>query len=172
MADYSQIVAQASAQSGVPSSLISSVIAAESSGNPFAVSKAGAQGLMQLEPGTASDLGVSNVFDPEENIMAGATYLAQLLQRFGGSVSTALAAYDFGQGNVSQGKAWPAETQSYVSKVLAGAGLSNSDNVAIDDSGVSVYGVDAVNDVTSGVSPMQLALALGLGVAVILVMRR
>lgn len=127
---------------------------------------------MQLEPGTASDLGVSNVFDPEENIMAGATYLAQLLQRFGGSVSTALAAYNFGQGNVSRGLAWPAETQSYVSKVLTGAGLSNSDNVSIDDSGVSVYGVDAVDDVTNGVSPMQLALALGLGAAVLLIWRR
>ena len=76
------------------------VISAESSGNPRAVSKTGAQGLMQLEPATARDLGVTDAFDPAQNIIGGIKYLRQLLGRYKGNVPLALAAYNLGMGAV------------------------------------------------------------------------
>lgn len=98
--------------------LIYSVIKVESQGDPKAVSPAGAKGLMQLTDSTASDLGVDQVFDPEENITAGSTYLGRMIKKFG-SLELGLAAYNAGPGNVAKYGGVPPfkETQQYIRKV-------------------------------------------------------
>jgi len=111
-------------QYGVSPELAIAVAQQESGGNPNAVSPAGAQGVMQLMPSTAASLGVSNPFDPAQNIDAGVRYLAQLLSQFGGDTQLALAAYNWGPTKVSaNGYAnWPTETLNYVSSILASVG--------------------------------------------------
>jgi len=114
-------IALASANHGVDANLIRAIIRVESNYNPLAVSHAGAMGLMQLMPATAERLGVSNVFDINENINAGTQYMASLLQRFDGDVSLALAAYNAGWPRVvAAGNAIPniTETINYVPRVL------------------------------------------------------
>ena len=112
-------IAAASLASGVDASLIRAVIHAESAFNPMALSSKGAQGLMQLMPGTALDLGVGDAFDAASNINGGAQYLAQMLKRFGGDETRATAAYNAGPGAVSKYNGVPpyAETQVYVQRV-------------------------------------------------------
>lgn len=100
--DYESIIQKAASQYGVPEKLIESVIKHESSFNPNAVSSAGATGLMQLMPATAKFLGVSNAFDPEQNVMGGTKYLSQLMEKYNGDLSLTLAAYNAGPGNVSK----------------------------------------------------------------------
>jgi hypothetical protein len=117
MADYSQLVKKYGKQYGVSPTLVMKVTQAESSGNPNAVSPKGAQGLMQLMPPTSVQLGVTDPFDPEQNIEAGTRYLAQLLKQFPDQRS-AVAAYNFGPSNLAKGMAWPKETKAYVAKVL------------------------------------------------------
>lgn len=105
---------------------IKSMIAAESNFDPNAVSPVGAQGLMQLMPGTAQEMGVTNPLNPEENVHGGTRYYAQMLTRYGGDERKALTAYNWGPGNLDTvggdvSKA-PPETQAYVAKVLGGGG--------------------------------------------------
>ncbi|MDK9717843.1 MAG: lytic transglycosylase domain-containing protein [Trichlorobacter sp.] len=113
-----QTIAKASQRYGVDAGLIKAVIKAESNFNPRAVSHAGAQGLMQLMPATARGLGVSNSFDPEQNVMAGTRFLKGLLDRYSGDLDSALAAYNWGPGNVDRKPdRLPRETREYLVKV-------------------------------------------------------
>ncbi len=104
---------------GIDASLVQAVIEVESGYRVNAVSSAGAEGLMQIMPGTQKDLGVRDSFDPNDNIRAGVLYLKQMLDRFG-TLPLALAAYNAGPRNVEQYKGIPPfpETQDYVKKVL------------------------------------------------------
>ncbi|MCU0592606.1 MAG: lytic transglycosylase domain-containing protein [Desulfobacterales bacterium] len=118
-------VQQAAAKYNLSPELIRGVIRAESNFQADAVSSAGAKGLMQLMPETARELGVSNPFDIQQNIDGGARYLRQMLDRFGGDLKRALAAYNAGPGAVEQfnGDVPYSETRQYVQRVLKYAGL-------------------------------------------------
>jgi len=106
-------------QYGVEVALIRSIMHAESAFNPNALSRAGAQGLMQLMPATADRFGVSNPYDPKQNIMGGVAYLRFLLNMFDGNADLASAAYNAGEGAVLRFTGIPpyAETQVYVQRV-------------------------------------------------------
>ncbi|MBF0124137.1 MAG: lytic transglycosylase domain-containing protein [Magnetococcales bacterium] len=115
---FSDIIQKAASSYDLDERLLRAVIRVESSFNPRAVSPAGAQGMMQLMPGTARDLGVTDAFDPEQNIMAGARYLRQLLNRYQGEQNLALAAYNWGMGNLERNpQAMPTETRNYVARI-------------------------------------------------------
>lgn len=115
-----QIVADAALKYALPRSLLRAVARAESAFNPAAVSPRGAQGVMQLMPGTARSLGVQDAFDPGENIDAGARLLRQLLEKYQGRVAEALAAYNAGEGAVARHKGVPpyGETRGYIRRVV------------------------------------------------------
>lgn len=117
---YNDLIQRIAKYHALDPALIKAVIHVESAFNAHAVSPKGAQGLMQLMPGTARLMGVSRPFRPEENIMGGTKYLSELLQRFGGNVRLALAAYNAGPGAVTKWQGIPPypETQQYVSRVL------------------------------------------------------
>ena len=112
------IINKASRKYGVDVGLIKAVIKAESDFNPQAVSHAGARGLMQLMPATARSLGVNDSFDPEQNVMGGTRFLKDMLQRYNGNVDAALAAYNWGPGNVDKRPDHlPRETREYLARV-------------------------------------------------------
>jgi hypothetical protein len=117
---YLNEILEASSRYGVPDQLVTAVIRAESGFNPRAVSRKGAQGLMQLMPATASNLGVRNSFDPRENIHGGVRHLRGLIDRFPGNLPLAIAAYNAGEKAVLTYGGIPPypETQDYVGKVL------------------------------------------------------
>jgi soluble lytic murein transglycosylase len=117
---YMPEIMDAAQRYGVPDRLVAAVIRAESGFNPRAVSSKGAQGLMQLMPGTASILGVRNSFDPRENIDGGVRHLRGLLDRFPDNLALAIAAYNAGEKAVTTHRGIPPypETRDYVSKVL------------------------------------------------------
>lgn len=119
--EYTAIIEKAATTYQIPAKLIAAVIKQESNFNPTVVSHAGgAQGLMQLMPTTAQYLGVTNAFDPEQNIMAGAKYLRQMLDKFNNDPTLALAAYNAGASRVTKYGGIPPfkETQNYVKKVM------------------------------------------------------
>lgn len=118
---YDPLIVEHSARHGVDASLVKAVIFAESAFNPRAVSRMGAEGLMQLMPQTQRTLGVLDSFDPDENIGGGSRFLAQLLERYDGDKTRAVAAYNAGPGAVDKYGGVPPfpETRAYVDKVLA-----------------------------------------------------
>jgi soluble lytic murein transglycosylase-like protein len=120
-AQYDSLIERAAESAAVEPNLLRAVIVVESGFNSHAVSKRGAVGLMQLMPVTASRFGVSNLYDPKENVHAGAQYLKFLMNRFGQNIRLALAAYNAGEDAVARngGQIPPfTETMAYVPKVL------------------------------------------------------
>jgi soluble lytic murein transglycosylase-like protein len=120
-AQYDQAIAGAAKANTIQAALVRAVIVVESGFNPRAVSKKGAVGLMQLQPATAKRYGVKNIYDPEQNIRAGAHYLSDLLTRFDSNLELALAAYNAGEQAVERyGRHVPPfhETMSYVPSVM------------------------------------------------------
>lgn len=113
------MIREVSARYTVDPALVRAVIETESNWNSTAVSRKGAQGLMQLVPGTARQLGVSNAFDPKQNLDGGVHYLHMLLERYNGDLDKALAAYNAGPGAVDRAGGVPQyrETREYVQKV-------------------------------------------------------
>ncbi len=116
---YQAEIAAAALEFGVEEAIVRAVIHAESAFNPNAISRAGAQGLMQLMPGTARRFGVNNAFDTAQNIRGGVQYLAWLLKRFNGDLTRAAAGYNAGEGAVDKYGGVPpySETQTYVQRV-------------------------------------------------------
>ena len=127
---YADMISQLGELYGIDPALIHSVVVCESSYNPDLVSSAGAQGLMQLMPGTAEALGVTDVFDPWQNLDGGTRYLVGKLYEYEGDLKMALAAYNCGSGTLrkrqitdlndpAQYAELPRETQNYIARVIA-----------------------------------------------------
>jgi soluble lytic murein transglycosylase-like protein len=119
-ADVKPIIDREAAKNKVDARLVQAVVEAESAYSPCAVSRVGALGLMQLMPATAESLQVSDPYDPGQNITAGTAYLKQMLERYGGDIAKALAAYNAGPAKVDAAGGVPAipETQEYVRKIM------------------------------------------------------
>ena len=150
--ELDQLVQKTAEKHQVDPRLVRAVIATESNWNTGAVSRKGAQGLMQLQPDTAQKLGVADAFDPAQNVDGGVRYLGMMLDRYNGDVHLALAAYNAGPGAVDRSGGVPriAETRNYVQKVttayLGGTGLQPAAVVkpvpiyrAVDGSGRVVF---------------------------------
>ena len=119
-----KLIATAARTQSVSADLLRAVIRQESAFRPCAVSEKGAQGLMQLMPATAAAFNVSDPFDPQQNIIGGAAYLRQLMQRYAGDAALALSAYNAGPQRVDRVEGIPdiPETQNYVSSIFRGLG--------------------------------------------------
>lgn len=116
---YDAVIKEASRRYGLSVALIRAIIRTESAFDPMAVSRAGAQGLMQLMPALSRELGVKDPFDPRQNIMAGTKYLSALLADHNGNLALALASYNAGPGNVARYQGIPPfkETRHYVERI-------------------------------------------------------
>jgi len=127
---YDPYIDMVSRENGVDPSLVKAVALVESGFNARAVSSKGAQGLMQLMPKTAAQYGVTNIHDPYQNLNAGAKHLRELLDRYDGNVTLALAAYNAGSGAVTRYGGVPAyaETRDYVKKVQTKMGRTPRKN--------------------------------------------
>lgn len=163
-ASLEEIFTEASERYNVPKNLIKAIAKAESDFNPNATSGSGAQGLMQLMPATAKELGVEDAYDPYQNVMGGTKYIGQLLNKYDGDVKLALAAYNAGSGNVAKYGGIPPfkETQNYVVKVtnymnggvqvpeayysVSGANGTTSTNVANASETVTAATVEEAED--------------------------
>ena len=119
-ADLRQMLAHAGRSHNLDVDLLASIVHAESGGNPRAVSRAGARGLMQLMPSTAAALGVQNSFQPQQNVGGGSAYLDDMLTRYSGNLALALAAYNAGPQAVDRYRGVPPypETRAYVARVI------------------------------------------------------
>ena len=134
-----EIYAEASQTYGVSIDLLKAMTKQESNFDPNATSRSGAQGLMQLMPATAAGLGVTDAYDPYQNVMGGAKYIRQMLDKYNGNVSLALAAYNAGSNNVDKYGGIPpfAETQNYVAKITQYL----NEGVTVPDSQLGTGGV-------------------------------
>lgn len=174
MDSITQIIADAATSAGIPISLALAQAKRESSLNPNAYNpRSGATGLFQLEPATAAGLGVTSPTDPAQNAQGGTSYLAQLYNRFG-DWAAALAAYDWGQGNVQDAQAahganWlayaPSETRNYVAALLPYTTAPSSLEVS---AGAPSPGPDLTSMVDDVLTPA-LAPSTGSGVNVLLI---
>ena len=124
---YDHVISEASNKHGVPFSLLKALIKTESDFNPMAISSDGARGLMQLMPENIKSLKIKNPFDPRENIMGGTRFLRQLIDRFKGKLSLAIAAYNAGPGVVEKYQRVPPfqETENFVEQVMKYYSLFN-----------------------------------------------
>lgn len=118
--DLEELVRDVSREHGIDPRLADALVRVESAYNPWAVSRAGAQGLMQLMPDTAARLAVSDPFDPVENVRGGMREFARLINRYSGNLALALAAYNAGEGAVDRYRGIPPypETRSYVTRIM------------------------------------------------------
>lgn len=141
-----EIFREASETYGVPENLLKAVAKAESGFNVNATSGCGAMGIMQLMPATAKSLGVTDAYNPYQNIMGGAQYLSRLLKNYNGNTTLAVAAYNAGGGAVAKYNGVPpySETRAYVKKVLDYAGM--------DLTAGSVFAPSAVSKAAAGLS--------------------
>jgi soluble lytic murein transglycosylase-like protein len=118
--NLSEMLASAGTQHNIDADLLASIVKAESNGQTRAVSRTGAQGLMQLMPGTAREMGVADSFEPQQNINGGTQYLDALLTRYHDNIALAVAAYNAGPAAVDRYHGVPPyrETQAYIRRVI------------------------------------------------------
>jgi membrane-bound lytic murein transglycosylase B len=141
---YNDIIIKAAKKFDVDAALVSAVIKAESDYNPRETSHKGARGLMQLMPATASRFGVTNSYDPEENIYAGTRYLRWLLKTFEGNADLAVAAYNAGEGNVWKYNGVPPfrETVNYINRIAKHIRKAIDENVIVTEQTPAIAAVN------------------------------
>ena len=152
-----EIFDKAAMEYQVPVELLKAIGKAESGFNPNAVSRCGAQGVMQLMPATAKSLGVTDSFDAEQNIMGGAKYISGLLKRYEGNTKLALAAYNAGSGNVKKYGGIPPfeETQNYVKKVINFMQEGTDTKGAMVSTGSNTFGMEQNKSAMAAAAPVQ-----------------
>lgn len=156
--DLEDIFETASSTYNIPLNLLLAVAKAESDFDPNCTSSSGAMGIMQLMPATAKELGVTNAYDPEQNIMGGAKYLAENLQIFDGDTELAVAAYNAGRGAVQKYDGIPpyTETQNYVKKVLS----YMNENISVPDININQTSKSSTTSSSASNSTVVTATAL------------
>jgi soluble lytic murein transglycosylase-like protein len=175
-ADIQNLIISTATAMGINPALALEVAITESSLNQNAVGAAGEIGLFQLMPATAAQLGVSNPYDPTQNTQGGCMYLSQLLAMFGGDESQALAAYNWGMGNVQNavaeyGSNWlqaaPSSTQTYVSNILNAVGTQYT--VSAGTTAAAAPAPSITSDTTVDEAGIGVGTTLGVGAIALLV---